>query len=161
MGSFFSSMASLTLVASSKTGFLPPFYSLLFLFLLPHSLPLPFSPGVAPGRAGLQPASHASVHLRPQVPCYGSAGDHPWEEPGHPAPEAHQQVTLLLFTSPAWHTSLGFSGIWRWGCRMRSAEHPLPHSPLQATILDHCRNMLVPHGWQLGQGSVPFVHINT
>ncbi|XP_033962306.1 coiled-coil domain-containing protein 149-A isoform X2 [Pseudochaenichthys georgianus] len=47
--------------------------------------------GAVPGGAGLQPASHASVHLRPQVSGHGSAGDHPREEPGHPAPEAHQQ----------------------------------------------------------------------
>lgn len=59
-----------------------------------HSSPSPFffSPRDAVGRAGLQPAGHASVHLRPEIPGHSSAGDHPWEEPGHPAPEAHQQV---------------------------------------------------------------------
>lgn len=35
------------------------------------------SPGDAAGRAGLQPAGHASVDLRPQVPGHSSAGDHP------------------------------------------------------------------------------------
>ncbi|CAF87560.1 unnamed protein product, partial [Tetraodon nigroviridis] len=48
--------------------------------------------GDAPGGAGLQPAGHAPVHLRPEVAGHGSAGDHPREEPADPAPAAHQQV---------------------------------------------------------------------
>ena len=59
------------------------------------SRPIP-SPRDAPGGAGLQLASHPSVHLRPQVPGHCPAGDHPWEEPRHSTPEAHQQVIKML-----------------------------------------------------------------
>lgn len=83
----FKHTASILLLPCFLLSAIAPIFPLLLCFF--------FSPGDAPGRAGLQPASHASVHLRPQVPGYGSAGDHPREEPGHPAPEAHQQVTHL------------------------------------------------------------------
>lgn len=46
-------------------------------------------------RKWLQPTRDPAVHLGPEVSGHGSAGNHPREEHGHPAPAADQQVTRL------------------------------------------------------------------
>lgn len=48
---------------------------------------------VAVGGKRLQFTRDPSVHLGPEVSGHGSAGDHPREEHGGPAPAADQQVT--------------------------------------------------------------------
>lgn len=47
-------------------------------------------------RKWLQLTRDPAVHLGPEVSGHGSAGNHPREEHGHPAPAADQQVRRLL-----------------------------------------------------------------
>lgn len=62
-------------------------------------------------RKRLQLAADASVHLRPQVSCHSSAGNHPWKKHGHTAPAPDQQVLQVMhhvscthhFQSTVWH----------------------------------------------------------
>lgn len=62
---------------------------------------------VAVWRERLQFAGDSSVHLRPEVSGHSSAGNHPWEEHGDPAPAPNQQVLNLIF-----HTVICISVIW-------------------------------------------------
>lgn len=55
---------------------------------------------VAVGGKRLQFTRDPSVHLGPEVSGHGSAGDHPREEHGRPAPAADQQVTRPAPRSP-------------------------------------------------------------
>lgn len=84
--------SALTGVLSTKQGW----FSCRFPSVCAHSLFHVCSEGaVAVRRNWLQLTRDPAVHLGPEVSGHGSAGNHPREEHGHPAPTADQQVIPL------------------------------------------------------------------